>query len=112
MCHDVGRMARTHRDDFGDGPYVRLDVAHRASYRAARLLEVLGGRHVPTAAGMVYGFVATPARDEALRLVRTKLSWTVADPFDGHPRLPGDPTARRLDGPSIETVFISSKAPD
>ncbi len=73
-----------------DGPYIHRDVDHEAWDRAARLLEAVGGRPFRPAAGTVYRFITPLARDHALHLVRSKIGWTVATPFDGTPRLPGN----------------------
>jgi hypothetical protein len=42
----------------------------------------------------VFEFLTMPARDQALRLVRRDMGWSVASPFGDRPWLPGAP----LDG--------------
>src|SRR5437868_1481279 len=79
MFDVVGSLERMQGDGLGRGPHIRLRVDHPAWQQAARLLEALGGRRVLPAAGTVYGFLTTPAGENAL--VRSKLGWTVAEAF-------------------------------
>ena len=91
MFDAAGSLDQMRGQGVGSGPHIRLQVDHPAWQRAARLLESLGGRRVLPAAGTVYRFLTIPTRDQALGLIRSKLGWTVAEPFDGSLRWPGDP---------------------
>ena len=84
----------------GHGPHIHLRVDHPNWQQAARLLEVLGGRRFLPAAGTVYRFLTTSARDQALQLVRSKVGWTVAAAFDGRPWRPDESKARWVEPPN------------
>jgi hypothetical protein len=88
----------------GRGPYIRLRADHPSHYRAARLLRSLGGRPCSEAEGLVFEFLTMPARDEALRLVRCEMGWSVASPFGGRPWLPGAPLDRWATCSSVEAT--------
>jgi hypothetical protein len=70
-----------------------LHVDHTAWQTAARLVAALGGRPSLPAAGTVYQFLTTAARNQALGLVRSKTGWSVASAFDGRHWLPKNPVA-------------------
>jgi hypothetical protein len=88
-------MARTQVNGFG-AYHIRLDVDHPDFHRASRLVLACGGCEVVEAAGMVCRFITLVARDNALHLVRNKIGYTVASPFDGRPWWSGDPASRYL----------------
>ncbi len=68
---------------------IRLHDEHWSSCRALMLLESLGGHRCLKEEGTVYRFLTGVARDQALELVRRKFGWSVADPHDAGPWLPG-----------------------
>jgi hypothetical protein len=81
----------------GSGTYhVRLDLGHPDLHRASRLLSACGGSEAVQAAGMVYRFITIAARDNALHLVRSKIGYMMASPFDGRPWWNGEPASRYL----------------
>ena len=76
-------LSETLDGPLGEGAYIHLREEHPSHYRAARLLSTLGGSHCIMGDELMYEFGTTPARDEALYVVRRKLGWSVASPFDG-----------------------------
>jgi hypothetical protein len=83
MFDVTGTSDRTQGECPGAGPCIRLRATHPSHYRAARLLSSLGGSRCLSAPELSYRFVTPAARDEALRLVRRTMGWSVASPFDG-----------------------------
>jgi hypothetical protein len=82
MSDHTRLMVRTQGN--GSGAYhIRLDLGHPDHHRASRLLSACGGREIFEWAGTVYRFITIVARDNALDLVRSKMGYTVASPFDG-----------------------------
>jgi hypothetical protein len=98
MLDEVVLTNRMRADVADDTTYIRLHVEHPARNKAARLLEALGGQQYHPAAGIVYGFSTSSARDVALHLVQVKVGWTAATAFDGRPRLPIDRSHREFSG--------------
>ena len=86
---DVAGLDQMRGEGLGWGPLIRLRADHPSHYRAARLLSSLGASPCLPSEGMVYGFLTTRARDEALHLVRSQMGWSVASAFGTRPELPG-----------------------
>ena len=73
---------------------IRLNDDHRDWCRAVLLLEAAGGQRDVYAVGGVYRFITSVARDDALRLMRSRFGSTAATAFDRHPRLPAGSSTR------------------
>jgi len=86
-------LIRSQGKSVGDGRCIRLRAEHPSHHRAARFLASLGGSKCRTEQELVYGFVTTLARNEALLLVRCALGWSVAGRSHGRLSLPA--TRRR-----------------
>jgi hypothetical protein len=95
MADHTRLMPRKQSNGYG-AYHIRLDPGHPDLHRACRLLSACGGCEVAQAAGTVYIFITTVARDNALHLVRSKIGYTVAIPFDGRPWWKGEPASRYL----------------
>jgi len=71
-------LIRSQGKSVGDGRCIRLRAEHPSHHRAARFLASLGGSQCRTEEELVYEFVTTLARNEALLLVRCEMGWSVA----------------------------------
>jgi hypothetical protein len=95
------------------GPFQRVEAAHPASQKAARLVVALGGRasNAFEAGEMVYGFLSAPARDGALELVRRKVGWAVVSPVDRRAWQPEGPRPRVFLGRSAVPCRVPPRGP-
>jgi hypothetical protein len=106
--HDIRESReQIHDDDTESAAHIRLREDHSNSDAAALLIMMCGGTPCIPAAGIVYRFPTTLNRDEVLILVRSTMGWTIAEPFDGLPWLPGEPEARYAESPGSGGVFDS-----
>ncbi len=92
----TGLLERTRCGGSGSAAHILLQPDHPDIDAAARLLTMQGGSRCLMAAAIVYQFPTALNRDAVLELLRSKMGWTVAEPFDGDPWLPsGDPYGQR-----------------
>ena len=76
-------LTRSQGKSVGDCRYIRLRAQHPSHHRAAKFLASVGGCQCRTEDDLVFGFVTTLARNEALLLVRCEMGWSVAERFHG-----------------------------
>jgi hypothetical protein len=76
-------------EELANGPHICLRADHPGFFGAALLMGTLGGQRCCTAVGVVFRFRTSPSRDDALDVLRSKMGWTVADPYEGPSLLAG-----------------------
>ena len=76
--------------------HIRLRTDHISFHLAYRMLSGCRGSELCEVPGSVFRFPTSHERDFALRLVRKKLGYTIASPFDGIPWVANDPAAQYL----------------